>query len=1027
MTRLYRITQFVRGLAALGALMALLAGVPYALVRFVGWPLPRSVPSWHQFTNALGQHGISDTALIDVLAIVLWIAWAVLTLAVLVEALTMAQSRQRTRVVIAGHLQPFAGALLGAIVFSLAASFARAGGASASFPRAAIVVPIRPSNAANGNVPDAYLTAAVTSEAPSSNGSTNGSTLTSGTSPAPSRAATHVVRDGDTLWSIAADRLGDAARWTVIFEMNRGLPQSDGGALDNPHWIYPGWVLRLPEQASPPLPPTPAHSVPSHPAPATSTIPTPTTVPATPIGPVAAPSSGTATRAEPAATTNRRPVGAHSAAPGHSGAPTATTHEQPIELASGARLGGALVAAILGALVSLRLRRRQRYRPRAPRPGRQLGPPALTPTLRDLLTQRGANRDMDEDLSAVPRRERAPLTGIPSEEAFAAPDRIEIGTTPTSDASDSKDDTVELALGSWSGLTLTGPGAESTLRAMLAALLARSGPYDVQFVTTTHCASRLLPGLDLAKSITQRIDVEAVCESVEREIVSRARQFEEDDVVDAAAFRKRFPAEPFPLVVALVDEVPTECAGRWSTLAIETSRFGGTVIELASDRELDPSTAPKLVIAGDGRIEEVTPLALASALGAAHLFQLSAEEAADLLAPVAAIHNYAGPEEEPPIEDRAPEDRGPEVRANGWQPTDDRAEASEVSPIASEVTLAPVVDLPLLSDDLAAIARARQQEEAMEREAWPELRPLTVRTRLESFTTSSTSSDLGFKPEAEDELKESAEPPSVPAVSIQLLGPPRVEAFGMLVTKGLRGSAFELLAWFALRPEGATLEAAADALWPDASTQRGHQRFWTALGNLRTRVGKPEGSEEDALDLIAKVGDRYVPDASVLDVDLWRFEAALTEGARPSEPERVVDALRSALVAYRGDFLEGSEALWTEPPREDLHRRALDAACRLAALHEEEGRTTEALDALGIATRIAPINEEAHRRVIGLLAELGRFDEALGVGARLKDRLFDIDLDPEPTTDALLAQLRRRQQRVASSPDAQREERGDAP
>jgi nucleoid-associated protein YgaU len=49
-------------------------------------------------------------------------------------------------------------------------------------------------------------------------------------------AVTYTVRDGDTLWSIAAARLGDGHRWDEIFRLN-GLP---GTA------ITPGQKLKLP-------------------------------------------------------------------------------------------------------------------------------------------------------------------------------------------------------------------------------------------------------------------------------------------------------------------------------------------------------------------------------------------------------------------------------------------------------------------------------------------------------------------------------------------------------------------------------------------------------------------------------------------------------------------------------------------------------------------------------------------------------------------------------------------------------------
>ncbi|MER5794387.1 hypothetical protein [Streptomyces sp. NPDC001980] len=56
-----------------------------------------------------------------------------------------------------------------------------------------------------------------------------------------------------TLQSIAAATLGDASRSGEIFDLNRGQAQKDGGALNGPDdQLHPGWILRLPQDASGP-------------------------------------------------------------------------------------------------------------------------------------------------------------------------------------------------------------------------------------------------------------------------------------------------------------------------------------------------------------------------------------------------------------------------------------------------------------------------------------------------------------------------------------------------------------------------------------------------------------------------------------------------------------------------------------------------------------------------------------------------------------------------------------------------------
>jgi len=77
----------------------------------------------------------------------------------------------------------------------------------------------------------------------------------------------HVVRKGDTLWDICFLYFNDPWQWPKIWSYN---PQ-----ITNPHWIYPGDLVRLlprgmfaqatPAQAEPegPVPPTPVDALPA--------------------------------------------------------------------------------------------------------------------------------------------------------------------------------------------------------------------------------------------------------------------------------------------------------------------------------------------------------------------------------------------------------------------------------------------------------------------------------------------------------------------------------------------------------------------------------------------------------------------------------------------------------------------------------------------------------------------------------------------------------------------------------------------
>lgn len=234
-----RLLDLVKGLLATAALLALLVGIPAALVAAVGWPLPSALPSLDAVVGAVRYGQVADTTLIKLLAVIVWVAWAQLTVSVAVEAAAVVRGRPARRVPGAGAMQFAAARLVPTALLLVSALGPRPALASVTATSATAWSASAPSTA------DAQLISAPLGALVAAPGQ---DLRAAEAAPAATQAAPlYEVQRGDTLWELAERTLGDGYRWTEIRDLNVGRPQPDGGALAlGSELIRRGWQLALP-------------------------------------------------------------------------------------------------------------------------------------------------------------------------------------------------------------------------------------------------------------------------------------------------------------------------------------------------------------------------------------------------------------------------------------------------------------------------------------------------------------------------------------------------------------------------------------------------------------------------------------------------------------------------------------------------------------------------------------------------------------------------------------------------------------
>lgn len=227
----------IRGLFAVIALAAFVVGVPVALLAVAPWSPSAGVPTWDAVIEAMTRPD-DGTLLLGAIQLIAWVAWAAFTTSVIAELVAAVRHVNVPHIPLLGGTQRLAATLVTTAGLLLATSTPLTSPASAGEAVAAMaaVAPVAVPDHDASSAPALLPTAATSPAERHAPETASGPTIT--------------VQRGDTLWDLAERHLGDGHRYTEILALNLGHRQADGRALDDAHWIYSGWQLQLPHDAT---------------------------------------------------------------------------------------------------------------------------------------------------------------------------------------------------------------------------------------------------------------------------------------------------------------------------------------------------------------------------------------------------------------------------------------------------------------------------------------------------------------------------------------------------------------------------------------------------------------------------------------------------------------------------------------------------------------------------------------------------------------------------------------------------------
>lgn len=817
------------------------------------------------------------------------------------------------------------------------------------------------------------------------------------------RARYYLVRPGESLWEIAAHRLGTGHRWKEIFELNKGRLFPDGGVLDDPRLIRPEWILWLPPDqreamsADAPLPATRG---------ATDAGPA-RRVPAERAIPSDRPSSAAPNRA-----LTENAGGRKDSDPIKGGEVRAKGDQQEVRsgqearapvvrLPSGASLTASFAAGILASHAAAALHRRRRFRPASD----NIEHEAQSAILGDLRAAGAAAcaGDLEAGAAQVAEAWRASLPGWPRLLAalesqtgavfmLEGPAGDEVLPQSTSRVSFEltreviraevrkpfagwRPDpclgtfaplgiaegglVVHINLSACGPVSIEGEDADRLVENWLVHCANSRSPQELELFVLGYLADSAWAELPHLRSLNSWSDAHAALHQLEVEILGRARLLAEQAVPGLVAESGEF----VPTLVVVASHPPPELIADLESFA---SQAAGVGIGFLAVGWTPPGGLLRVTIGS--KVEIKSDLPVPESLVPSLLEAAGIREAVELV-------KAANPTDGEPAARAGPESREPSHP--GGSPMAAGSDSPSEYPLDLEATKAASIN---------------------------------GKVRLQSVG-GGEAEGTGDADAAKATDTFEREPQKENRLEVRCLGTMSVSRGGTPIGTGWFKRSKELLAYLVANREGVPRDRLLDVLFPEVEPKQAERLLRDAIYYVR-RQALAEGEATWSEAYLSRVGHNIVLGQEGWWADAWEFEALIARAGR-LEGAEAGPLLRRAVELYRGDFCDDAYFSWLEPVRERYRRVLLKAAARLAELLSCGGDTQGAIEALERATEVDPYCEDLYRRLIELEAREGRVNAAEQRYQKLARLLAEeLGVEPEPKTMELMSSLTRSRRSV---------------